>query len=51
MFRILVVLGLNSILFAVSIDRPELNSSSSTQHIQKFKTKAEPIIEAPIPGK
>lgn len=44
------VLGLNSILFAVSIDRPELNSGNPTQNIQRLKTRAEPIIEAPIPG-
>lgn len=43
------VLGLGSILFAISIDKPELNSGI-THKADTFKTKAEPIIEAPIPG-
>lgn len=41
--------GLNPILFAVSIDKPELNSSTTAQQIRKLKSKPEPIIDAPIP--
>ncbi|KAG5865004.1 hypothetical protein JTB14_035943 [Gonioctena quinquepunctata] len=40
--------GLNSILFAVSIDKPELNSDI-TPRPEAQKSKVEPIIEAPIP--
>lgn len=50
-FVILTFVGLNSILFAVSIDKPELNSTATTQHINRLKSKPEPIIEAPIPSK
>ncbi|KAH0808928.1 hypothetical protein GEV33_013862 [Tenebrio molitor] len=39
--------GVGSILFAVSIDKPELNSGVS-HRIENLKSKAEPIIEAPI---
>ncbi|RZC38128.1 sorting nexin-29, partial [Asbolus verrucosus] len=40
--------GVGSILFAISIDKPELNSGIP-QRIENLKSKAEPIIEAPIP--
>ncbi|XP_018563176.1 sorting nexin-29 [Anoplophora glabripennis] len=40
--------GLGSILFAVSIDKPELNSGI-THRPEIFKSKAEPIIQAPVP--
>ncbi|KAJ8942205.1 hypothetical protein NQ318_021092 [Aromia moschata] len=40
--------GLGSILFAISIDKPELNSGISYRP-ETFKGKKEPIIEAPIP--
>lgn len=43
--------GLCSILFAISIDKPEHNSGLLAQKMDKIKTKAEPIIEAPIIGK
>nr|CAI5849692.1 unnamed protein product [Callosobruchus analis] len=42
--------GLTSILFAISIDKPELNSGIARRPTA-LKVKAEPIIEAPIPGK
>lgn len=46
---IFIFLGLGSILFAISIDKPELNSGiiQKTCHI---KNKFEPVIEPPIPG-
>lgn len=40
--------GLGSILFAVSIDKPELNSQTTLQKSERLKTPPEPIIEAPI---
>ncbi|KAF5296667.1 hypothetical protein FQR65_LT10207 [Abscondita terminalis] len=40
--------GLGSILFAVSIDKPELNSQSISQKSERLRVQAEPIIEAPI---
>lgn len=40
--------GLNSILFAINIDKAELNSGVSLRR-ETVKCKAEPIIEAPIP--
>lgn len=40
--------GLASILFAVSIDKPELNSQTTSQKSERLKTPPEPIIEAPI---
>ncbi|KAF5303494.1 hypothetical protein FQA39_LY09957 [Lamprigera yunnana] len=40
--------GLGSILFAISIDKPELNSQSASQKSERLKTQPEPIIEAPI---
>ncbi|CAH1999940.1 unnamed protein product [Acanthoscelides obtectus] len=42
--------GLASILFAISIDKPELNSGIARRPAA-LKAKAEPIIEAPIPDK
>lgn len=42
--------GLASILFAVSIDKPELNSGAP-HRLDTLKTKAEPIISVPAPGK
>lgn len=39
--------GVGSILFAISIDKPELNSGIPPR-IENFKSKAEPIIEAPL---
>lgn len=45
----LFFIGLGSILFAISIDKPELNSGI-THRPDCLKSKAEPIIEAPIPG-
>lgn len=41
--------GLISILFAVSIDKPELNSDIPRRP-DSFKAKIEPVIEAPPPG-
>ncbi|XP_056637867.1 sorting nexin-29 [Diorhabda sublineata] len=40
--------GLNSILFAINIDKAELNSGVSLRR-ETIKCKVEPIIEAPIP--
>ncbi|XP_050512824.1 sorting nexin-29 isoform X1 [Diabrotica virgifera virgifera] len=40
--------GLNSILFAISIDKPEFNSGVTLRK-EVYRCKAEPIIEAPIP--
>lgn len=40
--------GVASILFAINIDKPELNNSI-TNRSESFQTKPEPIIEAPIP--
>ncbi|XP_008198522.1 sorting nexin-29 isoform X2 [Tribolium castaneum] len=39
--------GVGSILFAISIDKPELNSGIPPR-IDSIKSKAEPIIEAPL---
>lgn len=39
--------GVGSILFAVNIDKPDLNSGIPPR-VDKLKSKAEPIIEAPI---
>ncbi|KAJ3640532.1 hypothetical protein Zmor_003825 [Zophobas morio] len=39
--------GVGSILFAINIDKPELNSGIQPR-IENFKSKAEPVIEAPI---
>lgn len=42
--------GLGSILFAVSINKPELNGGTSAQRSERLKSHPEPIIEAPIRG-
>ena len=42
--------GLGAILFAVNIDKPELNSGSVLQKMDKLAPRPEPIIEAPIVG-
>lgn len=39
--------GVGSILFAISIDKPDLNSGIPPR-VDKLRSKAEPIIEAPI---
>ncbi|GJQ71649.1 hypothetical protein Trydic_g11346 [Trypoxylus dichotomus] len=41
--------GLGSILFAISIDKSELNAGNATEKMDKLKAMVEPIIEAPIP--
>ncbi|KAJ8932768.1 hypothetical protein NQ314_014470 [Rhamnusium bicolor] len=43
------VFCLGPILFAVSIDKPELNSGITLNRLEAFKNKVEPIIEVPIP--
>lgn len=42
--------GLNSILFAVGIDKPELNSPATADSSNRLKSKPEPVIEAPVSG-
>lgn len=46
---VFIVLGLGSILFAISIDKPELNSGIPKNN-GSLKCKVEPVIEAPTPG-
>ncbi|KAI4461196.1 sorting nexin-29-related [Holotrichia oblita] len=41
--------GLGSILFAISIDKSELNVGNATEKMDKLKAMVEPIIQAPIP--
>ncbi|KAL3268225.1 hypothetical protein HHI36_007349 [Cryptolaemus montrouzieri] len=41
--------GLAAILFAISIDKPELNDSNIPQGLLVGLSKSEPIIEAPLP--
>lgn len=42
--------GLGSILFAVSINKPELNGGTSSQRSERLRSAPEPVIEAPIRG-
>lgn len=42
--------GLGAILFAINIDKPELNSGNILQKMDKLALRPEPIIEAPIVG-
>lgn len=46
-----VFLGLAAILFAISIDKPELNDLSSQQKHPCGLLKSEPVIEAPLQGR
>ncbi|XP_022917433.2 sorting nexin-29 isoform X1 [Onthophagus taurus] len=41
--------GLGSILFAISIDKSEFNCGNAMEKMDKLKSMAEPIIDAPIP--